>query len=132
VGKKKNGRAPRQCAPLIAARGGGSQRLGSGNRGRKQRWQQPQSDVGARSGHRRSDNATDKRVPHYFTIIQIIQNRLKLVKLKWVPYIALKILKFFMTLYWSVVNNFLNCSDFKFTTELMLKILEQIQCLKPL
>jgi hypothetical protein len=35
--------------------------------------------------------------------------------------------KFFMRLDWSIVHSFLNCADLKFPTEVMLKILEQIQ-----
>jgi hypothetical protein len=32
-----------------------------------------------------------------------------------------------MSLDWGIVNNFLNCADIQFSTELELKILEQIQ-----
>jgi hypothetical protein len=43
------------------------------------------------------------------------------------PFIAPKIPKFCMMLEWSVPHNFNICADFKFTTEIMLKFLEQIQ-----
>jgi hypothetical protein len=38
-----------------------------------------------------------------------------------------KIPKFCMRLDWSVLNNFLNCVNIKFLTDITLKILEQIQ-----
>jgi hypothetical protein len=37
-------------------------------------------DVGAQSGRRHSDRATNRRVPHVFTFFQIIQNGMKHVK----------------------------------------------------
>jgi hypothetical protein len=43
------------------------------------------------------------------------------------PSIMAKILKFCMRLHGNSLNNFLNCGDFKFPIEFMLKILEQIQ-----
>jgi hypothetical protein len=36
---------------------------------------------------------------------------------KRMPYLAPKIPKFFMLLDWSVVNNFLNCADIQFSTD---------------
>jgi hypothetical protein len=45
------------------------------------------------------------------------------------PYIARKILRFCMMLDGNVLNNFHNCSDFRFQTDLMLNILEQIEYL---
>jgi hypothetical protein len=46
------------------------------------------------------------------------------------PYLALKIPKFCMLLYWGTVNNSLNCSYIQISTELELKFLEQIHHLK--
>jgi hypothetical protein len=44
-------------------------------------------------------------------------------------YSALTILKFCMRLDCSILHIFLNCADFKFPTDLILKLLEQIQYL---
>jgi hypothetical protein len=39
---------------------------------------------------RRSDRATDGRVPCGFFLFQLIKNWLKIVKLKWMPYLLQK------------------------------------------
>jgi hypothetical protein len=52
-------------------------------------------------------------------ILTEVQTQLKIVD----P----KILNFCMRLGWSSLNNFLNCADFKFQIEFMIKILGQIQ-----
>jgi hypothetical protein len=51
--------------------------------------------------------------PTRFKYFPNYPNWLKLVKSKWMPYSALKIPKFCMRLEGSVLNNFLNCADFK-------------------
>jgi hypothetical protein len=80
-------------------------------------------------GHRCSDRVIDRWVPRGFTIFQNIQDWLKFVKSKWMPYLDKQIPNFCMNLYCNVLNNFLNCADFKFPTKIKLKILEQIQYL---
>jgi hypothetical protein len=45
------------------------------------------------------------------------------------PYRAPKISNFCMRLDWGIINNFINCSNIQFATELELKILEQVQYL---
>jgi hypothetical protein len=65
-------------------------------------------------GRHCSDRVIDRWVPRGLTIFQNIQNWLKLVKLKWMLYPAQKILNIFIRLYWNIVNNFLDCDDFKF------------------
>jgi hypothetical protein len=102
-------------APLIAAWGGGD-----GGRGLK---------PGAQSGRRCSDSGADRRAPRGLIIFQIFQNLFKLVKSKWVPYSATKIPKFCMRLDWSIMNIYIDCAYFKFPTESMVNILEQIQYL---
>jgi uncharacterized membrane protein len=65
--------------------------------------------------------------PHVVWFFQNIQNRFKFVKSKQMPSIAPQITKFCMRLEWCILNNFLNCANFIFPIEIMLKILEQIQ-----
>jgi hypothetical protein len=67
-------------------------------------------------GRRRSDSATGRWAPYGLLFFQNSQNRFKYVNSKQIPSIAPKVPKFCMTLDWSIVNNFLNCSDFKFPT----------------
>jgi hypothetical protein len=69
---------------------------------------------------RRSDRATDRQAPHSLIFFQIIQNWFKLVKSKWMSYIAKQIPKFYTMLDWSIRNNFLNCTEFKFPIEITL------------
>jgi hypothetical protein len=45
------------------------------------------------------------------------------------PYSTPNIPNFSMWLSWDIMNNFLNCADIQFLTQLELKILEQIQYL---
>jgi hypothetical protein len=78
-----------------------------------------------------SDSEADEQVHTVPVFFQFIQNWLKLVKSKWMPYLAPKIANVCMKLVWRILNNFLNCADFKFPTEIKLKILEQIQYLNP-
>jgi hypothetical protein len=66
---------------------------------------------------------------HRFNLFPNFLNRVKLVNSILMPYPTPKILKFCMKLDWSILNNSLNCADFKFPTEVMLKIMEQIQYL---
>jgi hypothetical protein len=44
-------------------------------------------------------------------------------------YLAPKIPNFCMWIDWNIMKNFLNCADYKFSTEVLLEILEQIQYL---
>jgi hypothetical protein len=69
---------------------------------------------GAWSGCCRSDSAADRRAPHGLLFFQNFQNQFKLVNSKKMPSITPKIPKFCMRLDWSILNNFLNCVDFKF------------------
>jgi hypothetical protein len=138
-GEKEKERAPQWCAPLIAGRGSGSWWPGGGNR----RWQNAGSGEAMGPGKaaaavRRparaagclcSDRATDMRTPRGFTFFQFIQNWLKIVKSKWMPYFAPTFPNFCMTLDWNILNNFLNYDDFKFPIEFKIKFLEQIQYL---
>jgi hypothetical protein len=84
----------------------------------------------ALSKRRRSDRATDGQVPCGFFLFQLIKNWLKIVKLKWMPYLAAKIPNLCMMPYWKILNNFLNCGDLKFLTEYEIKFMERIQYLK--
>jgi hypothetical protein len=66
---------------------------------RRERWTGEQRrrhglDAGMRSRHHRSNRATDRRVPRGFTFFQIIKNRLKFVKSKYVSYVGSKIPSF--------------------------------------
>jgi hypothetical protein len=116
--------------PLIDAQGGVAKAV-------RQWWPWARQSGGGRcpkavgaAGHRCSDKVTDRWVPRGFTIFRIIQNWLKLVQLKWMPYHTPKIPNFCMRLEWNILNNFLNCFNFTFPTKIKLKILEQIQYLK--
>jgi hypothetical protein len=60
---------------------------------------------------------------------QFVLKPAQLVRSKWRPYHALKIPNFCMMVVWTIVNNILDCEDFKFQTETKLKIPEQIQYL---
>jgi hypothetical protein len=57
-----------------------------------------------------SDRAIDMRAPRGFIFFQFIQNYLKLVKSKWMPYRALKFPNFCMMLDSNVLNKFINCA----------------------
>jgi hypothetical protein len=94
-----------------------------------ERWWRLRSGAARVVGRRCSDSEMDKWPPRGFTVFQIIQNWLKLVKSKWIPYGASKIPKFCMVLDWDIQNIFLNCVVFKFPIEFMIKFLEQIQYL---
>jgi hypothetical protein len=48
------------------------------------------------------DNGADKRTHAVSFFFQFMQNWLKLVKSKWVPYLTPKIRHFCMTLYWNL------------------------------
>jgi hypothetical protein len=129
---KEKGRAPfGPRAPFIAAGGGGRRRAqqriprvenGGGGGGHI-------LAPGVRSGCRCSDSGADRRAPHGLIFFQIFQNQFKLVNSKQMPSIAPRIPKFCIRVYWSILQNVLNCDDFKFPTKIMLKILEQIQYL---
>jgi hypothetical protein len=80
--------------------------------GGKWRWHHS-LDASARSGHRHSDSEANRWAPHVLNFIHIIQNQFKLVKSKWMSYNALD---FCMTLELNILNEFLNCDDFKFPT----------------
>jgi hypothetical protein len=69
-------------------------------------------------GRHCSDRVIDRWVPRGFTIFQNIQNWLKFVKSKWMPYLAKQIPSFCMSLDCNVLNNFLNCADLKFPTKI--------------
>jgi hypothetical protein len=45
-------------------------------------------NAGGMVGRLCSDRVTDRWVPHIFRFFQFIQNRLNLIKSKWVPYLA--------------------------------------------
>jgi hypothetical protein len=77
------------------------------------------------SGHRRPDS--EDQAPRSFLFFQFIQNWLSFKNSKWVPHLAPKISNFCMQLAWDIMNNFLDCADIKFLTEIELKILDQIQ-----
>jgi hypothetical protein len=72
--------------------------------------------LNARSGHRCSDSGADRPAPRGLIFFQIFQNKCRLVNSKHMPSIAQKNPNFFMRLYWSILKNFLNCTNFKFTT----------------
>jgi hypothetical protein len=122
----------RRCAPLKAARGGGWWW--------RERWAGTVGGKGNRNhGHGKlvaatlwrcsvpprrlcSDRETDWWAPHSFDFFfQFIQNHLNFKNLKWVPYIAPKFPNFCMRLTWDIINNFLNCSDIQFQTQIGLK-----------
>jgi hypothetical protein len=65
--------------------------------------------------------------PTWFGFFIGFPKLVQLVKSKHVPYFTPKIPNFFVKLDWNIRNNFINCADFRFPTESMLKILEQIQ-----
>jgi hypothetical protein len=65
--------------------------------------------------------------PHPGWDFQNSKNRPKATNSKWTLSLAPKFLNFCMRLDWSILKNFINCTDFKFPIEIMLKILEQIQ-----
>jgi hypothetical protein len=68
-------------------------------------------------------------VPHILLFFQNFQNRFKFAKSNWMPYINAQIPKVCMRIHWRILKNFLDCADFKFPMEFMLKILEPIQYL---
>jgi hypothetical protein len=94
----------------------------------KRRWRYG-LDVDAWSGHHRSNSAAVRRAPHGLLFVQNFQNRFKFANLKQMLFIAPKNFKFCVRLYWSILNIFFNCANFKFSTEILLKFLEQIQYL---
>jgi hypothetical protein len=62
------------------------------------------------------DSATDRRGLRGLSIFQNFQIQLKLVNSKHMLSITPKIFKFCMKLYWSIWNNFLNCTNITFPT----------------
>jgi hypothetical protein len=126
---RRKGETSAQRVPFIAARAGG--RRGN-NGGCKLQWEQRwchSLDAGVWSWRCRSDSGADSRAPHGLLFFWNFQNEFKLVNSNHIPSISLKFLKFCIQLDWSILKNFLNCSYFKFPTEIMFKILEPIQYL---
>jgi hypothetical protein len=105
--KGKGGKPSALHALFKAARGGGRRRNREGNGG----WEIATTPW---SGRHRRGMGTDVRTgpltcrPHAVSLFPNYPNRLKLVKSKWMPYIAPKFAKFCLRLDWSVLNSFPN------------------------
>jgi hypothetical protein len=78
----------------------------------------------ARSGRRRFERLT--LGAHGVLIFPIYSKLAQLRNRKRMPYLAPKILKFFILLYWWIMNKFLNCADIQISIDVELKFLEQI------